>query len=84
MNAIPKDKVKEIIQKSGKMEIAGIASALIQSGYKHPEEPPHAEGERLSPFTRDLEVCLKELCDEGTLKCENVGGKNQYEINPAK
>jgi hypothetical protein len=76
---IQRDAVKKIIA-DGKTDISGIAAALIQSGYKHPTEEADATKERVSPFTRDLEICLKNMCDEGIIQAEIVEGKNQYTV----
>jgi hypothetical protein len=78
--AIPKDKITEIIQKRGQVEISGIASELIQSGYKQPETPA-TEGERINPFIAALEKTLDEMRKEGTIKAEQIGGKTLYEIS---
>ena len=79
---IPKDKVVEIVQKRGKVDIAGIASDMIASGYTHPASPPVTEGEKQSPFTRDLEEALATLMQEGKINKAAVEGKNFYAIDP--
>lgn len=82
--SIPKDKVKQIIEAGGRMDIAAISSALIQSGFKTPNEPQPAaapgQGERTNPFITSLEACLAEMCKDGVLKSEQVSGKIQYEV----
>lgn len=85
MNAIPKEKIQEILRMRSSMEISEISSALIESGYKHPEQPRNEEaGEHVNPFMADLEKCLATMAEEGQITRDTEGGKTRYSLNQLK
>jgi uncharacterized membrane protein YagU involved in acid resistance len=78
---IPKDLVERVIRDGGEMDIAGISSGMVQSGYKMEGTPPIApDMEKINPFIKSLTETLDEMCADGTIIKNADNGKTMYTI----